>query len=193
MCCEARLPPEPGYGCSQRGAEIWPCYVSVTEAPARGGVGDPPRLTHHPHRPRSTRPRDSLTPCPSPGCQLTPDPGQHSHGTLRIWYVHTYTRSVRTHTNSVIRGETWRGRGGVYVMRVQGQCRCVCPCPCPCHADKRESEPTSERVSGQVSRGMRGPSRVGRWSAVQRPERISRAPPECVSSGWWWRRRSMGG
>ena len=43
-----------------------------------GGVGDPPGLTHSTPGPRLARPRDSLTPTQSLGCQLTPDPGHHA-------------------------------------------------------------------------------------------------------------------
>ena len=53
-------------------------YVSITEAPVRGGVGNPPGLTQPPTGPGWARPRDSLTPSHAPGYSLTPPPGDHS-------------------------------------------------------------------------------------------------------------------
>ena len=53
-------------------------HINITDAPVRGGVGDPPGLTHTPTGPGSARPRDSLTPCHAPGYPLTPPPGANS-------------------------------------------------------------------------------------------------------------------
>ena len=55
-----------------------PHHINITDAPVRGGVGDPPGLTHTPTGPGSARPRDSLTPCHAPGYPLTPPPGANS-------------------------------------------------------------------------------------------------------------------
>ena len=97
-----------------------------------GGVGDPPGLTHSTPGTRLARPRDSLTPTQSLGCQLTPDPGHHAMACSAprpAWLCLNIHISAGSESGS--RVELWEGRVGLPHSDRPNKAECTLARPLP--------------------------------------------------------------